>query len=190
MKLSLELGVTTFLLCAAISFFHITSAEDPYKSFNRNVTYGDIYPLGVRQTGILINGQFPGPDIHSVTNDNLTLAFHKAAGGFGGIRILSRPRIPVPFPDPSGDYTVLIGDWYKSNHTTLKPILIMERSFLYLMESSSKSQRHLIATTLSDSLHEASFNNIRIWIRNIEQHASDNVNKILVGNKADMDEIL
>ncbi|KAJ1435523.1 Small GTPase superfamily [Sesbania bispinosa] len=26
------------------------------------------------------------------------------------------------------------------------------------------------------------------WIRNIEQHASDNVNKILVGNKADMDE--
>nr|CAB3474755.1 unnamed protein product [Digitaria exilis] len=26
------------------------------------------------------------------------------------------------------------------------------------------------------------------WIRSIEQHASDNVNKILVGNKADMDE--
>lgn len=29
---------------------------------------------------------------------------------------------------------------------------------------------------------------IRNWIKNIEQHASDNVNKILVGNKADMDE--
>jgi hypothetical protein len=29
---------------------------------------------------------------------------------------------------------------------------------------------------------------IRNWIRNIEQHASDNVNKILVGNKADMEE--
>ncbi|GFY82851.1 ras-related small GTP-binding family protein [Actinidia rufa] len=29
---------------------------------------------------------------------------------------------------------------------------------------------------------------IRNWIRNIEQHASDHVNKILVGNKADMDE--
>jgi GTPase SAR1 family protein len=29
---------------------------------------------------------------------------------------------------------------------------------------------------------------IRNWIRNIEQHASDNVNKILVGNKADTDE--
>lgn len=32
------------------------------------------------------------------------------------------------------------------------------------------------------------FVDIRNWIRNIEQHASDNVNKVLVGNKADMDE--
>lgn len=168
------------LFSFTLSLFAIVAAEDPYRFFNWNVTYGDIYPLGVRQTGILINGQFPGPDIHSVTNDNLiinvfnslddpfllswsgvqqrrnsyedgvlgttcpippgknftyilqvkdqigsfyyfpSLAFHKAAGGFGGLRILSRPRIPVPFPDPAGDYTVLIGDWYKSNHTALK----------------------------------------------------------------------
>ncbi|XP_042495674.1 L-ascorbate oxidase homolog [Macadamia integrifolia] len=161
----------------------VVSAEDPYRFFTWNVTYGDIYPLGVRQQGILINGQFPGPDIDSVSNDNLiinvynslpepfliswngvlqrknswedgvygtncpippgknftyvmqvkdqigsffyfpSLAFHKAAGGFGGIRILSRPLIPVPFPKPDGDYTVLIGDWYKKNHTTLKKIL-------------------------------------------------------------------
>ncbi|KAK9165006.1 hypothetical protein Scep_000197 [Stephania cephalantha] len=160
-----------------------TNAEDPYRFITWNVTYGDIYPLGVRQQGILINGQFPGPDIHSVTNDNLiinvfnnlpepfliswngvqqrrnswqdgvygttcpippgknftytlqvkdqigsffyfpSLAFHKAAGGFGGLRILSRPRIPVPFDEPAGDYTVLIGDWYKKNHTDLKAIL-------------------------------------------------------------------
>ncbi|MBA0659633.1 hypothetical protein Goklo_011748 [Gossypium klotzschianum] len=167
------------LFYAAASLFAIVGAEDPYRFYSWNVTYGDIYPLGVRQTGLLINGQFPGPDIHSVTNDNLiinvynnlnesfllswngvqqrrnsyedgvygttcpippgknftymlqvkdqigsfyyypSLGFHKAAGGFGGIRILSRPRIPVPFPDPAGDYTVLIGDWYKSNHTVL-----------------------------------------------------------------------
>ncbi|KAK7283442.1 hypothetical protein RIF29_12960 [Crotalaria pallida] len=174
-------AVGALLLCVVtISLFHVASSEDPYRFFNWNVTYGDIYPLGVRQRGILINGQFPGPDIHSVTNDNLiinvfnsldepfllswngiqqrrnsfedgvlgttcpippgknftyilqvkdqigsfyyfpSLAFHKAAGGFGGIRILSRPRIPVPFPDPAGDYTVLIGDWYKANHTTLR----------------------------------------------------------------------
>ncbi|RCV10182.1 hypothetical protein SETIT_2G091700v2, partial [Setaria italica] len=39
-----------------------------------------------------------------------------------------------------------------------------------------------------DVTDESSFNNIRNWIRNTEQHASDNVNKILIGNKADMDE--
>ncbi|KAG6648349.1 L-ascorbate oxidase homolog [Carya illinoinensis] len=177
-------GALGALLCVTVSLFlALVGAEDPYRFFNWNVTYGDIYPLGVRQQGILINGQFPGPDIHSVTNDNLiinvfnsldepfllswngvqnrrnsfedgvygttcpippgknftyilqvkdqigsfyyfpSLAFHKAAGGFGGIRILSRPRIPVPFPDPAGDYTVLIGDWYKANHTDLKAIL-------------------------------------------------------------------
>ncbi|KAK3038874.1 hypothetical protein RJ639_028596 [Escallonia herrerae] len=179
----MPLNPAAFFLCTALALLAIVRAEDPYRFFNWNVTYGDIYPLGVRQQGILINGQFPGPDIHSVTNDNLiinvfnsltepfliswngvqnrrnsfvdgvygttcpippgrnytfmlqvkdqigsfyyypSLAFHKGAGGFGGIRILSRPRIPVPFDDPAGDYTVLIGDWYKSNHTTLKAIL-------------------------------------------------------------------
>ncbi|KAA8538270.1 hypothetical protein F0562_027907 [Nyssa sinensis] len=38
-------------------------------------------------------------------------------------RILNKPKIPVPFPDPADDYTVLIGDWYKANHTSLKAIL-------------------------------------------------------------------
>eukprot|EP00199_Chlamydomonas_sp_CCMP681_P006848 CAMPEP_0119104626 /NCGR_PEP_ID=MMETSP1180-20130426/2794_1 /TAXON_ID=3052 ORGANISM="Chlamydomonas cf sp, Strain CCMP681" /NCGR_SAMPLE_ID=MMETSP1180 /ASSEMBLY_ACC=CAM_ASM_000741 /LENGTH=287 /DNA_ID=CAMNT_0007089445 /DNA_START=216 /DNA_END=1083 /DNA_ORIENTATION=- len=37
-----------------------------------------------------------------------------------------------------------------------------------------------------DVTDEGSFNNIRNWMRNIEQHASDTVNKILVGNKCDM----
>lgn len=54
-----------------------------------------------------------------------SLAFHKAAGGFGGIRILSRPRIPVPFDEPAGDYTVLIGDWYKANHTVSNVMLCL-----------------------------------------------------------------
>ncbi|EOA29566.1 hypothetical protein CARUB_v10016243mg [Capsella rubella] len=39
-----------------------------------------------------------------------------------------------------------------------------------------------------DVTDESSFNNIRNWMKNIEQHAFDSVNKILVGNKADMDE--
>ena len=45
-----------------------------------------------------------------------SLAFHKAAGGFGAIRIHSRPLIPVPFPSPADEFTVLIGDWYTTSH--------------------------------------------------------------------------
>ncbi|PAN22779.1 hypothetical protein PAHAL_4G044400 [Panicum hallii] len=52
-----------------------------------------------------------------------SLLFHKAAGGYGGIRVLSRPRIPVPFDPPAGDFTILAGDWFKLNHTDLKGIL-------------------------------------------------------------------
>jgi len=42
---------------------------------------------------------------------------HKAAGAFGGLSVASRDLIPVPFPAPDGDFTLLIGDWYKSNLT-------------------------------------------------------------------------
>ncbi|MCD7464375.1 hypothetical protein HAX54_052589 [Datura stramonium] len=160
-----------------------SNGESPYRFYNWNITYGDIYPLGVKQQGILINGQFPGPPIDCVTNDNLiidvfnsldepfllswdgiqqrrnswqdgvygtncpippgqnftyilqvkdqigsffyfpSLAMHKAAGGYGGITIRSRPLIPVPFPPPTGEYTMLVGDWFKQNHTDLKAIL-------------------------------------------------------------------
>ncbi|XP_058757414.1 L-ascorbate oxidase homolog [Vicia villosa] len=44
-----------------------------YRFYTWNVTYGDIYPLRVKQQGILINGQFPGPQIEAVTNDNLII---------------------------------------------------------------------------------------------------------------------
>eukprot|EP01105_Mastigella_eilhardi_P012335 TRINITY_DN2827_c0_g1_i1.p1 TRINITY_DN2827_c0_g1~~TRINITY_DN2827_c0_g1_i1.p1 ORF type:complete len:211 (-),score=70.18 TRINITY_DN2827_c0_g1_i1:162-794(-) len=37
-----------------------------------------------------------------------------------------------------------------------------------------------------DVTDEKSFSNIRNWIRNIEQHATEDVNKILIGNKCDM----
>ncbi|KAJ6767384.1 L-ASCORBATE OXIDASE-like protein [Salix purpurea] len=162
--------------CASLVVFLLflgngVNCEDPYRFITWKITYGDIYPLGVKQQGILINGQFPGPQIDAVTNENLiistplsssalmhcstlfffhgepqasaflvrsaimmkdqigsyfyfpSLGFHKAAGAFGGIRIWSRPRIPVPFPPPAGDFTVLAGDWYKRNHYQLREIL-------------------------------------------------------------------
>ncbi|XP_037459815.1 L-ascorbate oxidase homolog [Triticum dicoccoides] len=181
MKMSSPAALCVFVLLA--SLLAAARAEDPYRFYTWNVTFGDIYPLGVKQQGILINGQFPGPQIDAVTNDNIiinvfnnlpapfllswqgiqqrrsswqdgvygtncpippggnftynmqfkdqigsyyyfpSLAFHKAAGGYGGIRVLSRPRIPVPFNPPAGDFTILAGDWFKLNHTDLKGIL-------------------------------------------------------------------
>ena len=39
-----------------------------------------------------------------------------------------------------------------------------------------------------DVTDEKSFNNIRTWFSNVEQHASEGVNKILIANKCDWDE--
>ncbi|XP_027064394.2 L-ascorbate oxidase homolog [Coffea eugenioides] len=177
------LGRLSAMVVAVVLLMKCINGEDPYQFFTWNVTYGDIYPLGVKQQGILINGQFPGPQITSVTNENLivsvfnslnepfllswngvqqrrnswqdgvygtncpippgknftyvlqvkdqigsffyfpSLAFHKAAGGYGSIRIYSRSVIPVPFPPPAAEYTILAGDWFKQNHTDLRAIL-------------------------------------------------------------------
>ncbi|GLT83301.1 hypothetical protein SLE2022_015960 [Rubroshorea leprosula] len=171
------------LIVVILVLVYGVNGDNPYRFFTWNVTYGDIYPLGVKQQGILINGQFPGPHIDAITNDNLiinvyndlrepfliswngiqqrrnswqdgvfgttcpippgknftyvlqvkdqigsyfyfpSLAFHKAAGAFGSITIWSRPLIPVPFPPPAGDFTLLAGDWYKTNHYVLRRML-------------------------------------------------------------------
>ncbi|KAL6961569.1 hypothetical protein U1Q18_039342, partial [Sarracenia purpurea var. burkii] len=45
---------------------------------------------------------------------------HKAAGGFGGLNVYARSVIPVPYPKPAEDFTLLIGDWYKTSHKVLQ----------------------------------------------------------------------
>ncbi|KAJ0763065.1 putative cupredoxin, multicopper oxidase, type 3 [Helianthus annuus] len=62
------------LIFVLILMANSISGEDPYRFFNWNVTYGDIYPLG----GILINGQFPGPQIDAVTNDNVIVSVYNS----------------------------------------------------------------------------------------------------------------
>ncbi|WCJ28776.1 SKU5 similar 12 [Euphorbia peplus] len=52
-----------------------------------------------------------------------SLGLQKAAGGFGGIHINSRLLIPVPYPDPEDDYTVIINDWYAKSHKSLRKAL-------------------------------------------------------------------
>lgn len=177
-----------FLACLLAETMSVVRGEDPYKYYTWNVTYGTISPLGVPQQVILINDQFPGPEINCSSNNNIvvnvynnldepllftwsgiqqrknswqdgtlgtqcpilpgtnytyrfqvkdqigtffyypTTSFHRAAGGFGPIRVFSRLLIPVPYPDPEDEFNVLIGDWYTKSHTALKNFLDSGRS--------------------------------------------------------------
>lgn len=179
-KPSLALARWVLLLLLAA---RLAGADDPYRYFTWTVTYGPINPLGTTQQGILINGQFPGPRIDCVTNDNLivnvvnnldepflitwngikqrknswqdgvagtncpippganytykfqakdqigtftyfpSVALHRAAGGFGALNVYQRPAIPVPYPLPAGDFTLLVGDWYLAGHDQLRQTL-------------------------------------------------------------------
>ncbi|XP_047941958.1 L-ascorbate oxidase homolog [Salvia hispanica] len=161
----------------------LVSGEDAYMYYTWTVTYGTAAPLGVPQQVILINDQFPGPNLDCVTNDNIILTLinkldqdflltwngikqrknswqdgvlgtncpippnstytykfqtkdqigsytyfpstlmHRAAGGFGALNIYARSVIPVPYPTPDGDFTLLIGDWYTSTHKELQMTL-------------------------------------------------------------------
>ncbi|KAK2372741.1 L-ascorbate oxidase protein [Trifolium repens] len=173
------------LLCLVLAFLSVSlvQSEDAYKFYTWTVTYGTLSPLGTPQQVILINGQFPGPRLDLITNDNVILnlvnkldepflltwngikqrknswqdgvlgtncaippnsnytykfqtkdqigtytyfpstKLHKAAGGFGGLNVYHRSVIPIPYSNPDGDFTLLIGDWYKTNHKTLSQSL-------------------------------------------------------------------
>ncbi|KAK4584473.1 hypothetical protein RGQ29_022271 [Quercus rubra] len=173
------------VFCGVLALFSVSqvTADDPYKYFTWTVTYGTLSPLGVPQQVILINGQFPGPRLDVVTNDNIILnlinkldepflltwngikqrknswqdgvlgtncpippnsnftykfqakdqigtftyfpsiLLHKASGGFGGLNVYERPLIPIPFPTPDGDFTLLAGDWFKTDRKTLQQSL-------------------------------------------------------------------
>lgn len=172
-----------YLVCAVLAFWSsgsLVTAEDAYIYYTWTVTYGTASPLGFSQQVILINGQFPGPKLDLVTNDNVILnlinkldqpflltwngikqrknswqdgvlgtncpvppnsnytykfqakdqigsftyfpstLMHKTAGAFGALNVWQRSVIPIPYPKPVGDFTLLIGDWYKYNHKVLQ----------------------------------------------------------------------
>ncbi|XP_073121131.1 L-ascorbate oxidase homolog isoform X1 [Henckelia pumila] len=170
---------------AILAFWGVSDvkAEDAYKYYTWIVTYGTASPLGQPQEVILINGQFPGPRLDTVTNDNIILnlinkldqpflltwngikqrknswqdgvvgtncavppnsnytykfqtkdqigsytyfpstLMHRAAGGFGALNVYARSVIPVPYAPPAGDFSLLIGDWYKTSHKGLQQTL-------------------------------------------------------------------
>ena len=58
-------------LLVLLAILGISQSEDPYLFFTWDVTFGTISPLGVPQRAILINGQFPGPNLNTTTNNNV-----------------------------------------------------------------------------------------------------------------------
>ncbi|GKU99021.1 hypothetical protein SLEP1_g11936 [Rubroshorea leprosula] len=178
-------AVALGLICGVLAVLSLSlvNAEDPYLYYTWTVTYGTISPLGVPQKVILINGQFPGPRLDVVTNNNIILnlinkldepflltwngikqrknswqdgvlgtncpippnsnytykfqakdqigtftyfpstLMHKAAGGYGVLNIYHRSVIPIPYPAPAGDFSLLFGDWFKAGHKALQQSL-------------------------------------------------------------------
>ena len=69
---------------------------------------------------------------------------------------------------------------------------------LFLLISSAGQERFRTITTayyrgamgillVYDISDESSFANVRNWMRQIEQNAAENVNRVLIGNKSDID---
>ncbi|WOL15917.1 L-ascorbate oxidase [Canna indica] len=65
--------VFTALVLSSLLGLSGVGAEDPYLFFEWNVSYGTISPLGVPMRAILINGQFPGPNINCSSNNNIVI---------------------------------------------------------------------------------------------------------------------
>ncbi|ESQ27558.1 hypothetical protein EUTSA_v10018365mg [Eutrema salsugineum] len=52
-----------------------------------------------------------------------TLLLQKAAGGYGSIRVYSPELVQVPFPHPDGEFDILIGDWFYTDHRVMRASL-------------------------------------------------------------------
>ncbi|XP_038988287.1 L-ascorbate oxidase homolog [Phoenix dactylifera] len=65
--------VTAVFVLVSLLGLSVVRAEDPYLWFPWNVTYGTIAPLGIPQQVILINNQFPGPEINCTSNNNIII---------------------------------------------------------------------------------------------------------------------
>ncbi|CAN4096156.1 unnamed protein product [Withania somnifera] len=127
---------------------NVVHGEDPYLSFEWNVTYGTLSLLGAPQQIILINAISnnrknswqdgvagtnclipPGKNFtyHFQVKDQIgtyfyhpSTALHRSVGGYGPITIHSRLLIPVPFDSPA-EFIVFVSDWYStSSHKTLR----------------------------------------------------------------------
>lgn len=125
------------------------------------------------------------------------------------------PPSPYPCPPPSCCVTVGVGksclllrysdDSFTSSFITtigidfkIKSITIGESKVKLQIWDTAGQERFRTITTayyrgamgillVYDVAEESSFSNVRNWMRQIEQNAAENVNRVLIGNKCDVD---
>ncbi|XP_024015502.1 ras-related protein RABE1e isoform X1 [Eutrema salsugineum] len=125
------------------------------------------------------------------SDDTFTTSFITTIGIDFKIRTLEidGKRIKLQIWDTAGQerFRTITTAYYRGAMGILLVYDVTDESSFNSMSLAFLFVRNNIARHLWELIHIVS-TDIRNWMRNIEQHASDSVNKILVGNKADMDE--
>ncbi|KAK9910031.1 hypothetical protein M0R45_034008 [Rubus argutus] len=62
-----------------------------------------------------------------------SINFHKAAGGFGPIRVINRNVIAVPFPKPEAEFDLLIGDWSYDSYKATRSLMSTIETAYYVL---------------------------------------------------------
>ncbi|XP_044495612.1 L-ascorbate oxidase homolog [Mangifera indica] len=126
------------------------NGDNPYRFITWKITYGDIYPLGVKQQGILINGLFPGPHIDAITNDNLIISVYN--------------YLREPFLISWNGLQQRRNSWQDGVYGTTCPIL-PGKNFTYVFQAKDQIGSYFYFPSLG--LHKAAgaFGSIRIWSR-------------------------
>ncbi|CAN1339616.1 Monocopper oxidase-like protein SKU5 [Linum perenne] len=67
-----------------------------------------------------------------------SINFHKAAGGFGAIRVNNRAVISVPFDRPEDEFDLLIGDWFYDSYQVKKNEVVAYKAIPDIMLMNGK----------------------------------------------------
>ncbi|KAJ0081932.1 hypothetical protein Patl1_09996 [Pistacia atlantica] len=129
---------------------HGVNGDNPYRFITWKITYGDIYPLGVKQQGILINGLFPGPHIDAITNDNLIISVYN--------------YLREPFLISWNGLQQRRNSWQDGVYGTTCPIP-PGKNFTYVLQAKDQIGSYFYFPSLG--LHKAAgaYGSIRIWSR-------------------------